>query len=72
MNTELKKRIVFATIMGIVTTSIISFSLTTINAGFSEHFIFLWLRSWIISYFIVIPLITFVGPIIQKNVNKLF
>lgn len=69
-NNKMKQKIAFALLMGIVTTGIISFSLIAINAGFSERFIAVWLRSWVTAYIIVIPAILLIGPRIQRWVEK--
>jgi hypothetical protein len=67
----MKNKIVFALIMGIVTTCIISFTLISVNIGFTEKFLKIWLRSWGIAYLVVIPAILIVGPQIQKLVDYL-
>ncbi|MFL5752772.1 MAG: DUF2798 domain-containing protein [Bacteroidia bacterium] len=67
----MKNKIVFALIMGIVTTGIISFTLISINIGFSEKFLKIWLRSWGMAYLVVIPAILIIGPVIQRLVDKL-
>jgi hypothetical protein len=66
-----KNKIMFALIMGIVTTCIISFTLVSVNIGYTEMFIKIWLRSWGIAYLVVIPAILIIGPRIQKLVDKL-
>ncbi len=68
----MKQKIIFALIMGSVTTAIISYTLIYLNMGFSEKFLGIWLKSWGISYLIVIPTILIIGPIIQKLVDKIF
>lgn len=76
MNTEnktkLKIKVVFALIMGIITTGIISFSLIAINIGFTNTFVKIWLKSWLLAYVFVIPAILFIAPIIERLVNRLF
>jgi predicted RND superfamily exporter protein len=67
----MKQKIVFALLMGAITTGIISFSLITINVGFVNRFLSIWLRSWMAAYLIVIPVILIVGPQVQKLVNKI-
>jgi hypothetical protein len=67
----MKNKIAFALLMGIVTTCIISFTLISINIGFNEKFLKIWLRSWGMAYLVVIPAILIIGPIIQKLVDKL-
>lgn len=71
MNTQLKRRIVFALAMGVVTTGIISFVLLAMNKGFSNEFLQTWLRSWSVGYLIVIPVILLVGPRVQAQVERL-
>jgi hypothetical protein len=68
----MKQKIAFALIMGIVTTGIISFTLVSINVGFGEHFLKIWLRSWGVAYLVVIPTILTIGPQIQKRIDSLF
>jgi hypothetical protein len=67
----MKQKIVFALLMGVITTGIISFSLITINIGFGDRFLSIWLRSWMAGYLIVIPVILLAGPQVQKLVNKI-
>jgi hypothetical protein len=67
----MKNKIVFALIMGIVTTGIISFTLISVNIGYTEKFLKIWLRSWGMAYLVVIPAILIIGPRIQKLVDKL-
>ena len=71
MKTEQKHKIAFALLMGIVTTGIISFTLVSINVGFTPHFVVVWLRSWMVAYGVVIPAILFVGPKVQVLVMRL-
>ena len=70
MNTQLKRKIAFSLSMGIVTTGIISFVLLAVNLGFSNQFAPAWLRSWAISYAIVIPAILLIGPRLQAQVDR--
>ncbi len=67
----MKQKIAFALMMGIVTTGIISFTLISINIGFIALFWQIWLKSWLTAYIVVIPAILFVGPLIQRLVEKL-
>jgi hypothetical protein len=71
MKTELKQRIAFTLLMGIVTTGIISFTMISINVGFSRNFWQIWLQSWAIAYAIVIPAILLIGPKIQDMVYRI-
>lgn len=71
MNIELKRKIAFAMLMGVVTTGMISFVLVTINVGVSAGFVATWLRSWVTSYVIVIPAILLIGPRLQAQVDRI-
>jgi len=69
---EMKQKIAFAMIMGIITTGIISFTLISLNIGFVTNFLVIWLKSWSMAYFLVIPVILLVGPRVQKLVETIF
>lgn len=69
--TENKKKVVFAFVMGLVTTMVISFAILSINIGFREGFLELWLRSWLLAYMFVIPTILFVAPVVQRFTDRL-
>ncbi|HEX9151818.1 MAG TPA: DUF2798 domain-containing protein [Flavobacterium sp.] len=66
----MKQKIAFAMIMGVITTGIISFSLISINIGFNDKFLKIWLKSWGMAYVIVIPAILIIGPRLQKIIDK--
>jgi hypothetical protein len=67
----MKQKILFALIMGAITTAIVSFTLTVVNRGFADHFFLLWLRSWLISYLVAVPAILLIGPSVQAFINGL-
>jgi hypothetical protein len=68
----MKNKIAFALIMGIITTGIISFTLISINIGFTERFLGIWTKSWAMAYLVVIPAILLIAPRVQKFVDKIF
>ncbi|MES2512927.1 MAG: DUF2798 domain-containing protein [Bacteroidota bacterium] len=68
----MKNKIAFALIMGIITTGIISFTLISVNIGYTEKFAGIWLRSWAMAYLVAVPAILIMGPKIQKLVDFLF
>ena len=57
--------------MGLITTSIISFVLIAINVGFNEKFVTYWLRSWLVSYLLVVPSMLFIAPKVQNLAGNL-
>ena len=58
--------------MGVISTGIISFTLIAINIGFTERFPVAWLKSWLIAYVVVIPVILLVAPLVQGSVDRYF
>jgi len=66
------ERIAFAVIMACINASIISFTLTAVNAGFPEDFLLRWGKNFLIAFTIVVPSIVFVGPKVKLFVERLF
>ncbi|NAS29489.1 DUF2798 domain-containing protein [Flavobacteriaceae bacterium R38] len=66
------KKFIFAFLMGLVTTCIISFSIVAINIGFNERFIKIWFKSWGLAYILVIPAILFIAPLIDMLIDYIF
>jgi hypothetical protein len=67
----IKNKIIFALMMGIITTAIISFTLISVNIGYTEKFLKIWLKPWGMAYIVAIPAILIIGPMIQKLVDRL-
>ena len=68
----MKHKIAFALIMGVITTGIISFTLISINIGFTGRFLYIWLKSWGMAYVVVIPAILIIAPQIERLVAWIF
>jgi len=68
----MKKKLTFAFIMAIFTTGIVTFAAISVNLGFSENFLKIWLKSWAISYVVAIPAILIIAPKVQTFVDYLF
>ncbi|MDQ4141848.1 MAG: DUF2798 domain-containing protein [Bacteroidota bacterium] len=68
----MKQKVAFAFMMGIVTTGLVSFTIISINIGFTLNFLQTWFKSWLIGYFVAIPAILFIGPRVQWLVNRMF
>lgn len=69
---SLKQKIVFAFLMGIVTTGLVSFTVVLINIGFTEIFWQIWIKSWSLDYLVIVPIILIVSPVIERFVGFLF
>ncbi len=52
--------------MGIITTRIVSVTLVGVNRGFAPGFAGVWLKSWALSYAVVIPTILTLSPLVQR------
>ncbi|RDC58375.1 DUF2798 domain-containing protein [Pedobacter chinensis] len=68
----MKKKIIFAFIMAIFTTGIVTFAAISVNMGFGASFMKVWLKSWGISYVVAIPAILIIAPKVQALVDDLF
>lgn len=68
----MKQKLAFALMMGIITTCIISFTLVSVNVGYTPVFLKIWLRSWLLAYLVVIPAILLIGPFVQSIVDRIF
>jgi hypothetical protein len=66
----MKKRILFALIMGVITTIVISFTIIALNVGFVGNFIAIWFRSWCLSYFLAVMATIFIAPRVQSFVDR--
>ncbi len=58
-------------IMGLITTGIVSFILLGVNRGFQHGFLGIWLRSWIIAYGVVVPVVLLLSPRVQHLADYL-
>jgi len=72
INTETRKRIAFSLIMGVITTGVITFTLIVVNFGFNSQFLYVWIKSWLIAYIVVIPIILIVSPFLQAAINSYY
>jgi hypothetical protein len=68
----MKKKVVFAFIMAVFTTGIVTFAAISVNLGFTSIFMKAWLKSWGISYIVAIPAILIIAPRVQSLVDYLF
>jgi hypothetical protein len=67
----MKQKLLFAAVMGLITTGVVSFTLISFNLGFTSGFVPLWLKSWILVYFTAVPVIILLSPKVQLLVAHL-
>lgn len=65
----MKHKVLFALVMGSITTAVVSFTLLSINKGFGNGFFYVWLQSWVISYVVAVPVILLIGPKVQSMIH---
>lgn len=64
------KDLKFSALMSLVTTFFVTFVLVSINVGFNEFFIYIWMRSWLIAFVLVGLSILYLAPVIKSYLNK--
>ncbi|MFZ7113869.1 MAG: DUF2798 domain-containing protein [Bacteroidota bacterium] len=64
------KDVKFSALMSLVTTFFVTFVLVSINVGFNEFFIYIWMRSWLIAFVLVGLSILYLAPVIKSYLNK--
>jgi hypothetical protein len=69
---RVKQKIIFAFLMGIITTGLVSFTVILANLGFTETFWQTWLKSWSMAFLVVVPVILIVSPVVVRFVDFLF
>ena len=69
---SVKHKIVFAFLMGILTTGLVSFTVILANLGFTEMFWRVWVKSWSMAFLVIVPIILIVSPVIERFVGFLF
>ena len=67
----MKQRIAFAAVMGLFTSSMITFAVIALNYGLQAGFFLLWIRSWVLSYALAFLAILFIGPRVKTLVDHL-
>jgi len=60
----------FATLMSLITTFFVTLVLVSVNFGFKDKFVFIWMRSWFIAFILVGLSILFVAPKIRQYLNN--
>jgi hypothetical protein len=66
----MKKRIVFALLMGSTITGLVSFVQLCANSGMTGLILAHWLAAWFRACLVAIPFIYFFGPFFQRFVNS--
>jgi hypothetical protein len=67
----MKQRILFALVMGMITTCLVSMTLVLVSNGWTGSFLTSWLRSWLLSYIVAVPSIILIGPKVQSFLNAI-
>ena len=71
MHPQKKFHLVFSFVMGAMMIFIMTFVITMINVGLSEHFIRSWMKAFGIAYVVGVPVIFFLAPVARKLTGKI-
>ncbi|RYZ30496.1 MAG: DUF2798 domain-containing protein [Sphingobacteriales bacterium] len=67
----MKQKVLFAVLMGVITTGVVSFTLISVNFGFTPGFLAAWLKSWLLAYLTAVPVILLLSASVQQLVTYL-
>ena len=58
-------------VMGAMMVFLMTFVVTLVNIGWSEHFVQTWMKAFGIAYLIGVPVIFFLAPVARKLTARL-
>ena len=62
------QNIVFAFLMALFMSCIMSLVISIFNVGLADNIIHIWLKAWAFAFVVAFPTVTFVAPIVRKLV----
>lgn len=65
------EQILFAFLMSLKMSLIMSGVITYINLGLPENFLILWFNAWYKAFIVAFPAILLVGPSVRKSISLL-
>lgn len=65
------EQILFAFLMSLKMSFIMSGVITYINLGLPDTFLGFWFNAWYKAFFIAFPTILLVGPLVRRSINLL-
>jgi hypothetical protein len=71
MNPQKKFHLVFSFVMGALMISIMTFVISLVNVGWSEHFLLIWMKAFSIGYVVGVPVIFLLAPVARKITGRL-
>ena len=71
MHPQKKFHLVFSFVMGLMMVFLMTFVITLNSAGWSDHFMRLWLNAFLLAYVVAVPAIFFFAPIARKLTGRL-
>ena len=66
MNSQKKFHLVFSLVMGAMMIFLMTFVITAANVGFSDAFVFTWMKAFAIAYVVGVPVIFFLAPVARR------
>ena len=71
MHPQKKFHLVFSMVMGAMMIFVMTFVITLVNVGMTEHFVQLWMKAFGIAYVVGVPVIFFLAPAARKLTARL-
>lgn len=65
------QKLVFAFVMALMMSCIMSFVISVFNMGFHANIVHIWLKAWGFAFVVAFPTIILVAPVVQRVVNTL-
>lgn len=62
--------VLFAFVMSVTLSAMLSFAITAINTGFDGGFVSRWLHAYALSWALAFPSVTLVAPIVRRFVER--
>lgn len=59
------QKLVFAFLMALIMSCIMSFVISVFNVGWHAEIVHIWLKAWAFAFVIAFPTITVVAPLVQ-------
>ncbi len=63
--------LLMALIISLGMSLVLSFTMVAINVGFTDYFIFAWLRSCLIGFLVGLPTATVIVPFARRTISRL-
>ena len=71
MNPQKKLHLVFSMVMAAMMFFVMTFLITAVNIGFSDHFLASWMKAYAVAYVLGVPVIFVFAPVARRIAARL-